>query len=168
MSHPVHMERFGIPGKRAGSGSRHGCRGSIGMLAFGAGGLDVAMAMAGEPLFLDIPGVMGIRLTGQLPDSVSAKDAILEMLRGYDVDGGVGTIFECYGPGLESSKQSIAMWIANMGTELGATTTVFPSDNEVRRFLRWQRREGVGVEIMADEGAGFDLHEEIRPAISNL
>jgi aconitate hydratase len=163
VSHPVHMERFGIPGKTlAGSDSHTAAAGSIGMLAFGAGGLDVAMAMAGEPLFLTMPKVMGVRLTGRLPDWVSAKDVILEMLRRYDVDGGVGTIFEYYGPGLQCLKAMDRHVIANMGTELGATTTVFPSDNEVRRFLRSQRREGDWREIVADEGASYDLHEEIR------
>src|SRR4029453_4175512 len=122
VSHPVHMERFGIPGKTlAGSDSHTAAAGSIGMLAFGAGGLDVAVAMAGEALFLKMPKVMGVRLTGRLPDWVSAKDVILEMLRRYDVDGGVGMVLEYYGPGLDCLSAMDRHVIANMGTELGAT-----------------------------------------------
>jgi aconitate hydratase len=132
------------------------------MLALGAGGLEVALAMAGEPLFLNMPRVMGVRLTGGLPDWVSAKDIILEMLRRYDVDGGADTIIEYYGPGLKNLTAMDRHVIANMGTELGATTTVFPADEEVRRFLKQQGREADYVEITADQGATYDLDEEIN------
>src|SRR5579864_4160717 len=103
VSHPVHQERFGKPGKTLlGSDSHTPAAGAIGMLAIGAGGLDVALAMAGEPFHLETPKVRGVRLTGELADWVSAKDVVLEMLRRHDVDGGVGCILEYYGPGLKS------------------------------------------------------------------
>ncbi|MFW6069042.1 MAG: aconitate hydratase [Chloroflexota bacterium] len=162
VSHPVHMERFGIPGKTlVGSDSHTPAAGSLGMLAFGAGGLEVAMAMAGEPLYLEMPKIWGVRLTGELPDWVSAKDVILEMLRRHDVDGGVGKIVEYYGPGLDSLSAMDRHVIANMGTELGATTTVFPSDGVVRRFLEQQGRGEDWVEIVPDPDAAYDEYEEI-------
>ncbi|MFW6183780.1 MAG: aconitate hydratase [Chloroflexota bacterium] len=163
VSHPVHMERFGIPGKTlVGSDSHTPAAGALGMLAFGAGGLEVAMAMAGEPLYLTMPRIMGVRLTGQLSDWVSAKDVILEMLRRHDVDGGVGKIIEYYGPGLEALSAMDRHVIANMGTELGATTTVFPSDAAVRRFLEQQGRGQDWVPLEADEDATYDEYEEIN------
>jgi aconitate hydratase len=162
VSHPVHMERFGVPGKTlVGSDSHTPAAGSLGMLAFGAGGLEVAMAMAGRPLYLKMPQILGVKLVGKLPEWVSAKDIILEMLRRYDVDGGRGKIIEYYGPGLQNLTAMDRHVIANMGTELGATTTVFPSDDVVRRFLRQQGREEDWVEITAEEGARYDFHEEI-------
>ncbi|MEJ2164348.1 MAG: aconitate hydratase [Desulfobacterales bacterium] len=162
VSHPVHMERFGIPGKTLlGSDSHTPSAGSLGMLAMGAGGLEVALAMAGEPIFINMPQVLGVRLTGELPDWVSAKDIILEMLRRHGVDGGVGKIIEYYGPGLKHLSAMDRHVIANMGTELGATTTVFPSDDIVREFLRQQGREDVWTAITADEHADCDEHDEI-------
>jgi len=162
VSHPVHMERFGIPGKTlVGSDSHTPAAGALGMLAIGAGGLEVAMAMAGEPLYLTMPRIMGVHLTGELPDWVSAKDVILEMLRRHDVDGGVGKIIEYYGPGLAGLTAMDRHVIANMGTELGATTTVFPSDGAVRRFLEQQGRGDDWVEILADPGATYDEEEAI-------
>jgi aconitate hydratase len=162
VSHPLHMERFGIPGKTlVGSDSHTPAAGALGMLALGAGGLEVALAMAGEPLYLQMPQIMGVRLTGKLPDWVSAKDIVLEMLRRHDVDGGGGKIIEYYGPGLENLTAMDRHVIANMGTELGATTTVFPSDETVRAFLKQQGREDVWVEIKASAGASYDLDEEI-------
>ncbi len=162
VSHPVHMQRFGIPGKTlVGSDSHTPAAGSLGMLAFGAGGLEVAMAMAGEPLYLTMPEIWGIELTGELPDWVSAKDVILEMLRRHDVDGAKNRILEYYGPGLESLSAMDRHVIANMGTELGATTTVFPADEAVRRFLRGQEREDDFVELLPDEDPGYDLHDAI-------
>jgi len=162
VSHPVHQERFGIPGKTLiGSDSHTPAAGAIGMLAIGAGGLDVAMAMAGKPYTLNMPEVWGVKLTGELPDWVSAKDVILTMLERHDVDGGVGRIIEYYGPGLDSLSCMDRHVIANMGTELGATSTVFPSDDEVRRFLRRQGREDDFVEVQADPDAEYDVHEEI-------
>ena len=136
ISHAVHMQHFGKPGRTmVGSDSHTPAAGSMGMLAIGAGGLEVAMAMAGEPFFTKMPEIWGVKLTGKLPDWVSAKDVILEMLRRHDVDGGVGRIIEYYGPGLEHLSAMDRHVIANMGAELGATTTVFPSDDAVRRFL---------------------------------
>lgn len=162
VSHPVHQERFGIPGKTlVGSDSHTPAAGAIGMLAFGAGGLEVALAMAGEPLYLVMPKVLGVKLSGKLPDWVSAKDVVLEMLRRYNVDGAKGKIIEYYGPGLDTLSAMDRHVIANMGTEMGATTTVFPSDEEVRRFLKQQGREHDWTELLADEGASYDEHEEI-------
>ena len=162
VSHPVHQERFGIPGKSlAGSDSHTPAGGALGMLALGAGGLEVALAMAGEPLHLVMPEVLGVKLTGELPDWVSAKDVVLEMLRRYGINGCHGKVVEYYGPGLEALSTMDRHVIANMGTEMGATTTVFPADEEVRRFLRRQGREEDWVEIVADEGAGYDEYDEI-------
>jgi len=162
VSHPTHQQRFGKPGKTLlGSDSHTPAAGSIGMLAIGAGGLEVAMAMAGEPLYTKMPKVWGVKLTGELPDWVSAKDVILEMLRRHDVDGGVGKIIEYYGPGLDNLSAMDRHVIANMGAELGATTTVFPSDGEVKRFLKSEGREEDWSELVADEDAEYDEHEEI-------
>ena len=162
VSHPVHQERFGEPGKTLiGSDSHSPAAGAIGMLAIGAGGLDVAMAMAGKPYTINMPEVWGVKLTGELPDWVSAKDVILTMLERHDVDGGVGQIIEYYGPGLDSLSCMDRHVIANMGTELGATSTVFPSDDEVRAFLRRQGREEAYRELKADPDATYDEHEEI-------
>lgn len=162
VSHPVHMESFGKPGKTLLGSDSHTCAaGSLGMLAMGAGGLEVALAMAGEPFYLKMPKVMGVKLTGELPDWVSAKDVILEMLRRHDVDGGVGRIIEYYGPGLASLSAMDRHVIANMGAELGATSTVFPADDAVRRFLKSQDREDDFSELLADEGADYDERDEI-------
>ncbi|WP_286761570.1 aconitate hydratase [Salegentibacter sp. UBA1130] len=162
VSHPVHMERFGKPGKTmVGSDSHTPAAGSLGMLAIGTGGLDVAAAIAGQPYFVKMPKVWGVKLTGKLPDWVSAKDVILEMLRRHDVKGGVGKVIEYYGDGLKNLSAMDRHVIANMGAELGATTTVFPSDNETKRFLKSQEREDDWRELVADEGCEYDLHEEI-------
>lgn len=162
VSHPVHMERFGKPGKTmVGSDSHTPAAGSLGMLAIGTGGLDVAAAIAGQPYYVKMPQVWGVELKGKLPDWVSAKDVILEMLRRHDVKGGVGKIIEYYGDGLKHLSAMDRHVIANMGAELGATTTVFPSDNETKRFLKSQRREEDWRELKADENAEYDLHEEI-------
>jgi len=163
VSHPVHQERFGEPGKTLiGSDSHSPAAGAIGMLAIGAGGLDVAMAMAGKPYTINMPEVWGVKLTGELPDWVSAKDVILTMLERHDVDGGVGQIIEYYGPGLDSLSCMDRHVIANMGTELGATSTVFPADDEVRRFLKRQGREDAFRAIAADDDATYDEYEEIN------
>ncbi|MGH8215279.1 MAG: aconitate hydratase [Rhodanobacteraceae bacterium] len=162
VSHPVHMQHFGKPGKTLlGSDSHTPAGGSLGMLAIGAGGLEVAMAMAGEPLYTKMPEIWGVELTGDLPDWVSAKDVILEMLRRHDVDGGVGRIIEYHGPGLAQLSAMDRHVIANMGAELGATTTVFPSDDAVRRFLVAHGRGEDWIELMADDGAEYDIHETI-------
>jgi len=162
VSHPTHMQRFGIPGKTmVGSDSHTPAAGSLGMLAIGLGGIEVAMAIAGEPISIRMPEIWGVRLTGSLPPWVSAKDVILEMLRRHDVKGGVGRIIEYYGPGLESLTAMDRHVIANMGAELGATTTVFPADEQVREFLRGEQREGDFVELLADDDATYDVDEEI-------
>jgi aconitate hydratase len=162
VSHPLHMERFGIPGKTLLGSDSHTCAaGSLGMLAIGAGGLEVARAMAGDPFYCKMPKIMGVRLTGTLPDWVSAKDVILEMLRRHGVSGGVGKIIEYYGPGLACLHAMDRHVIANMGAELGATTTVFPSDEVVKRFLTSQGRGNDWVEIVADADAAYDEYDEI-------
>jgi aconitate hydratase len=162
ISHVVHMERFGVPGKSLlGSDSHTPAAGSLGMLAIGAGGLDVALAMSGEPFPTRMPAILGVRLTGELPDWVSAKDVILELLRRRGVSGGVGKIIEYFGPGLEYLPAMDRHVIANMGAELGATTTVFPSDQETRRFLEHQGRAGDWREVLADSGCRYDDEDEI-------
>jgi aconitate hydratase len=162
VSHPVHQERFGKPGKTLlGSDSHTPAAGAIGMLAIGAGGLDVALAMAGQPFYFKMPLIWGVKLIGKLPNWVSAKDVILELLRRHNVNGGVGRIIEYYGSGLGYLSTMDRHVIANMGAELGATTTVFPSDAEVRRFLKSQGRECDWVEFVADRDATYDVHEEI-------
>ncbi len=162
VSHPVHMQRFGIPGKTLlGSDSHTPAAGGLGMLAMGAGGLDVALAIVGEPFHLKMPKVWGVKLVGKLPDWVSAKDVILEMLRRHDVDGGLETVIEYYGPGLDQFSAMDRHVIANMGTELGATSTVFPSDKAVRVFMEGQKRGKEWVELLADADATYDRYEEI-------
>ncbi|WP_067168504.1 aconitate hydratase [Microtetraspora niveoalba] len=162
VSHPTHMQRFGIPGDSLAGSDSHTCAaGSLGMLAVGVGGLEVAMAMAGEPLHLTMPRVWGVRLTGTLPPWVSAKDVILEMLRRHGVGGGVGRVVEYHGPGLAALSAMDRHVIANMGAELGATTTVFPADERVRAFLAYEGRAGDFVEILADPDARYDVEDEI-------
>ena len=164
VSHPVHQQRFGKPGKTLlGADSHTPAAGALGMLAIGGGGLEVAMAMAGYPLYLNMPMVWGIRLNNKFPDWVSAKDVILEMLRRHDVDGAVGCVLEYFGPGLDCLTAMDRHVIANMGTELGATSSVFPSDETVRRFLQAQHRLEDWQELSADPEAEYDRHEEIRP-----
>ncbi|MGM0574522.1 MAG: aconitate hydratase [Myxococcota bacterium] len=162
VSHPVHMQHFGAPGKTLLGSDSHTCAaGAIGMLAMGAGGLEVAMAMAGEPFHVKAPQIWGVRLEGTLPDWVSAKDVILEMLRRHGVRGGVGRIVEYHGPGLDSLTAWDRHVVANMGMELGATATIFPSDEETRRFLASVDRADEWREIVADEGATYDVEETV-------
>jgi aconitate hydratase len=162
ISHQVHMERFGVPGKTMlGADSHTPGAAGVSMLAMGAGGLDVALAMAGSPYHFPCPRILGVRLAGELPDWVSAKDVILEMLRRYDVKGCVGKIVEYYGPGVKSLSATDRETIGNMGTELGATTTVFPSDERTREYLVAQGRGDVWAPLAADESAEYDEHDEI-------
>ncbi|HZE06213.1 MAG TPA: aconitate hydratase, partial [Solirubrobacteraceae bacterium] len=162
VSHPVHMQRFGAPGRTLLGSDSHTCAaGSLGMLAIGTGGLDVAMAMAGEPYYVKMPEIWGVRLDGELPDWVSAKDVILEMLRRHGVDGGYGRIIEYHGPGLAHLRAMDRHVIANMGAELGATTSVFPSDDETRRFLASEGREEDWTELFADDDVTYDVSDEI-------
>lgn len=162
VSHPTHMQRFGIPGKTMVGSDSHTCAGgSLGMLAIGVGGLEVAMVIAGSPLYLRMPEIWGVRLTGELPPWVSAKDVVLEMLRRHGVKGGLNRIIEYHGPGLAQLSAMDRHVIANMGAELGATTTVFPADDAVREFLRAEDREDDFREVLPDEDARFDVTDEI-------
>ncbi|MCA9164311.1 MAG: aconitate hydratase, partial [Planctomycetales bacterium] len=162
VSHPLHQERFGKPGKSLLGSDSHTCAaGAIGMLAMGAGGIEVALAMAGHPFYVQMPKIMGVHVTGELPEWVSAKDVILEMLRRHGVDGGTGRIIEYHGPGLRSLSAMDRHVIANMGAELGATTSVFPSDDTTRQFLRSQQREEDWSALNADDYADYDETDSI-------
>ncbi len=162
VSHPTHMQRFGEPGKSMVGSDSHTCAaGSLGMLAVGVGGLEVALAIAGEPLHLTMPEIWGVELTGELPPWVSAKDVILEMLRRHGVKGGLNRIVEYHGPGVAALSAMDRHVIANMGAELGATTTVFPADDAVRAFLASEDRERDFAELLADEGASYDVTDAI-------
>lgn len=162
ISHAVHMQNFGKPGNTLTGSDSHSCAaGSLGMIAIGSGGLEVAMAIAGYPLFLKMPRIFGVKLTGKLSDWVSAKDVILEMLRRYGVKGGVGYILEYYGEGVKQLSLMDRHVIANMGAELGATTTVFPSDDLTREFLKSQGRACDWTALYADQDATYDKYDEI-------
>jgi aconitate hydratase len=162
VSHQVHMERFGVPGKTLlGADSHTPGAAGVSMLGIGAGGLDVALAMAGYPYHLTCPRVLGVKLTGKLPDWVSAKDVILEMLRRYDVKGCVGKIIEYYGPGVSTLSATDRETIGNMGTETGATTSIFPSDERTREYLTAQGRGGAWIPLAADDDAEYDEYAEI-------
>jgi aconitate hydratase len=162
ISHQVHMERFGIPGKTLlGADSHTPGAAGVSMLGIGAGGLDVAVAMAGFPYYFPFPKVVGVKLTGRLSDWVSAKDVILEMLRRHGVKGCVGRIIEYHGPGVASLSATDRETIGNMGTELGATSTVFPSDENTRTYLEAQGRGAVWRPLTADEGAPYDETDAI-------
>lgn len=165
--HQVHLERFGKPGRTLlGSDSHTPTGGGLGMLAIGAGGLDVALAMAGEPFYLTMPKVVNVYLTGELCPWVSAKEIILELLRQLTVKGGVGKVFEYTGPGVKNLSIPERATITNMGAELGATSSVFPSDETTRAFLKAQEREGDFTALSADEGASYD--ETIKIDLSTL
>jgi aconitate hydratase len=162
VSHQVHLERFGVPGRTMlGADSHTPSAAGLAMLAIGAGGLDVALAMAGHPFHLPCPRIWGIKLTGRLNPWVSAKDVILEMLRRHTVKGGVGRIIEYYGPGLANLSATDRAIIGNMGAELGATTSIFPSDDRTREFLEAQQRGGSWSPLSADPGCVYDDHDEI-------
>ena len=154
--HQVHLERFGLPGKTLlGSDSHTPTGGGLGMLAIGAGGLDIACAMAGAPFTLAMPKVIGIHLTGALQPMCSAKDVILELLRRCTVKNGVGKVFEYFGDGVASLSVPQRATITNMGAELGVTTSIFPSDQVTKEWLALQKREG-WQELAADDGAQYD------------
>ncbi|OGU03032.1 MAG: aconitate hydratase, partial [Geobacteraceae bacterium GWC2_55_20] len=162
ISHQVHLERFGRPGLTLlGADSHTPTAAGLTMLAIGAGGLDVALAMAGHPFNLPCPKVMGIKLTGKLPEWVSGKDVVLEMLRRHTVKGGVGKVIEYYGPGVATLSVTDRATIGNMGAELGATSSVFPSDERTRQFLVSQGRGDGWLPLAADEGAVYDEYDEI-------
>jgi aconitate hydratase len=160
--HQVHLERFARPGKTLiGSDSHTPTAGGVGMIAIGAGGLDVALAMAGEPFTITMPEIVRVYLTGQLQPFVSAKDVILEILRRLSVKGGVGKVLEYAGPGIASLNVPERATMTNMGAETGATTSIFPSDGVTRRWLRAQAREYQWTPIEADPDASYDETIEI-------
>lgn len=165
--HTVHFERFGKPGKiLLGSDSHTPTGSAIGALAIGAGGLDVALAMAGEPIYLKMPRIVKVDLQGTLPMGVAAKDIVLEMLRRESVKGGVGKIYEYTGEGLSCLSIYDRSTITNMGAEMGATTSVFPSDEVVHQFFINQQREEDWIELLPDEDATYD--EEIIINLNEL
>lgn len=160
--HQVHLERFARPGKTLlGSDSHTPTAGGVGSLAMGAGGLDVALAMGGAPFTLNMPKVVGVKLTNKLQSWVSAKDVILELLRMLKVKGGVGKVFEYFGPGVETLSVPERATITNMGAELGATTSVFPSDERTKEYMRMQKRESDWVELKGDSESDYDEVIEI-------
>ena len=155
--HQVHLERFGIPGKTLiGSDSHTPTGGGLGMLAFGAGGLDVAVAMGGGAYYITMPKMVKVNMTGKLSPFVTAKDVSLELLRRISVKGGVGSIIEWGGPGVTTLSVPERATITNMGTEVGATTSIFPSDEITRAFLAAQGREGDYVPLSSDADAVYD------------
>lgn len=163
ISHQVHMERFGIPGKTLLGADSHTPAGAgLSMLAIGAGGLDVALAMAGQPYHMLCPRVLGVKLVGSLPDWVGSRDVILEMLRVFGVKGCVGKIVEYYGPGVSQLTANDRKNIGNMGTELGATTSLFPSDEQTRVYMKAEGRLDQWVGLSADPDADYDEHYEIN------
>ncbi|MEO3160476.1 aconitate hydratase, partial [Ruminococcus bicirculans (ex Wegman et al. 2014)] len=165
--HQVHLERFGIPGKTLiGSDSHTPTGGGIGMIAIGAGGLDVAVAMGGGAYYITYPKIVKINLTGKLSPWVSAKDVILEVLRRMSVKGGVGKVIEYCGEGVKTLTVPERATITNMGAELGATTSIFPSDETTLAFLKAQDRTDVWSELKADDDAVYD--EQIDIDLSQL
>ncbi|MHB9034863.1 MAG: aconitate hydratase [Anaerolineae bacterium] len=170
--HQVHLERFGRPGKTLlGSDSHTPTGGGLGMLAIGAGGLDVAVAMAGSPFYLNMPRVLRVWLEGSLPNWVSAKDVILELLRRLSVKGGVGKVIEYAGPGITTLSVPQRATITNMGAELGATSSLFPSDEITRAFMAAQGRESAWQPLAADNDAAYDQEivlnmSELEPMIA--
>ena len=165
--HQVHLERFGAPGKTLiGSDSHTPTAGGLGMLGMGAGGLDVAVAMGGGAYYITMPRIIGVELTGRLPAYVGAKDIILEVLRRLSVKGGVGAVMEYFGEGVATLSVPQRATITNMGAELGATSSLFPSDEVTRAFLRAQNREEVYVPLAPDPDAVYD--ETLRIDLSAL
>ena len=160
--HQLHLENYGMPGKTLlGSDSHTPTCGGLGMIAIGAGGLDVAVAMAQGTYSLTVPEVIGIELKGELRPWVSAKDVILHILKKLTVKGGVGKIVEYFGQGVSNLSVTDRATITNMGAELGATTSIFPSDENTRAYLASQGREGDYVSLSADPNAEYDQVYEI-------
>ena len=165
--HSVHVARFGIPGKISMGGDSHTPHGgSIGMLCIGVGGMDVATAMTGVPMRLKMPRVIKVNLTGRLQPGINAKEVILEMLRKVTIKGGLGNVYEYVGPGAETLEVPERATITNMGAEMGATTSIFPADEQVRKFMKAQGREDDFVELLPDADAEYD--EEIDINLSEL
>lgn len=160
--HAVHVARFGKPGKLSMGGDSHTPHGgAIGMLCIGVGGMDVATAMTGVPMRLKMPEVIRVRLTGRLKPGCNAKDVILEMLKKVGIKGGLGKVFEYVGPGAEALEVNERVTITNMGAEMGATTSIFPADEQVRKFLKAQQREEDYIELLPDEDGEYDGEMEI-------
>ena len=160
--HTVHVARFGVPGKISMGGDSHTPHGgSIGMLCIGAGGMDVATAMTGVPMRLKMPRVVQVYLTGELKPGVNAKEVILEMLRRVSIKGGLGNVYEYTGPGAAKLEVPQRATITNMGAELGATTSIFPADEQVHKLLKAQGREEAYTELLPDEDAEYDGRIEI-------
>lgn len=160
--HQIHMERFGAPGKVSMGGDSHTPHGgAIGMLCIGVGGMDIATAMTGVPMRLIMPRIINVKLTGKLKPGCNAKEVILEMLRRVSIRGGLGNVYEYTGPGAAMLEVPARATISNMGAELGATTSIFPADQQVRRFLRAQGREEEFQELLPDEDADYDDFIEI-------
>lgn len=165
--HTVHVSRFGAPGKISMGGDSHTPHGgSIGMLCIGVGGMDVATAMTGVPMRLKMPRVIKVNLTGELKAGVNAKEVILEMLRRVSIKGGLGNVYEYVGEGAAKLEVPQRATITNMGAELGATTSIFPADEQVRKFLKAQGREEDYRELLPDEDAEYD--DEININLSEL
>ncbi len=161
--HQIHLERFAKPGETLlGADSHTPNAGAMGMIAIGAGGLDVAVAMGGDPYYLKMPEVVLVRLKGKLPPWVASKEIVLDLLRRLTVRGGVGKIFEFGGPGVKTLSVPERATIANLGAELGATTTLFPSDDNTLEFLKAQDREGDWIPLQPDSDAEYDHVIEIN------
>ncbi len=163
ISHQVHLERFSVPGKTLlGSDSHTPTAGGAGMLAFGAGGLDVALALAGQPFYLVMPEILGVKLSGRFQEWVSAKDVILELLRRLTVKGGRGKILEFFGPALSTLSVPERASITNMGAELGATTSIFPADEQTRKFLARHGREQDFLSVKAQGRPRYAAVQEVN------
>lgn len=161
--HTVHVARFGAPGKISMGGDSHTPHGgSIGMLCIGVGGMDVATAMTGVPMRLKMPRVIQVKLTGRLKPGVNAKEVILKMLEKVTIKGGLGNVYEYTGEGAASLEVPQRATITNMGAELGATSSIFPADEQVRKFLKAQQREEAYTELLPDEDAEYDDTIEIN------
>ncbi len=162
VSHHIHRQRFGVPGKTLlGSDSHTTTGGCLGMLAMGAGGIEVAMAMAGKPYHIITPKIWGVYVTGKLQNFVSGKDVILQLLRVYRANGGLGKIMEFYGPGVKNLDFAARATIANMGVDMGLTAAIFPSDEITRNYLRMESRESDWSELSTENGAVFDINTEL-------
>lgn len=160
--HAVHVARFGVPGKLSMGGDSHTPHGgAIGMLCIGVGGMDITTAMTGVPMRLKMPQVIKVNLTGKLRPGCSAKDVILEMLRRTSVKGGLGKVYEYVGPGAETLEVDDRVTITNMGAEMGATSSIFPADEQVRKYLKAQGREQDYVELLPDDGCEYDGEIEL-------
>ena len=160
--HAVQVARFGVPGKILMGGDSHTPHGgAIGMLCIGVGGMDIATAMTGVPMRLTMPRIVKVNLTGKLQPGSNAKEVILEMLRRVTIKGGLGNIYEYVGPGAASLEVPERATISNMGAELGATSSIFPADQQVEKFMKAQGRQDEYVELLPDEDAEYDEYIDI-------